>query len=59
MIVCKKCGYETLIATEVCQRCGANIELSEREISEYLEKLETAKRRKEYEASVEYSKILA
>ena len=59
MIVCKKCGYEALIATEACQRCGAVIELSEKEISEYLEKLDAAKRRKEYEASVEYSKILA
>ncbi|MBQ7332729.1 MAG: sel1 repeat family protein [Clostridia bacterium] len=59
MIICKKCGYEALIATECCQRCGANIQLSEREISEYLEKLELAKRKKEYEAYVEYSKILA
>ncbi len=59
MIVCKKCGYETLIATESCQRCGANVELSEREIAEYLEKLDSAKRRREYEASLEYSKILA
>ena len=33
--------------------------LSEREISETLEKLETAKRRKEYEAALEYSKLLA
>lgn len=59
MIVCKKCGYQALIATEACQRCGANIELNEREISEYLDKLAAAKRRKEYEASLEYSKILA
>ncbi len=59
MIVCKKCGYETLIATENCQRCGANIVLNVREISEYLEKLESAKRRREYEAALEYSKVLA
>ena len=59
MIVCKKCAHEALIATECCQRCGANIELSGREVSEYLEKLDVAKRRREYEASVEYSKILA
>ena len=59
MIVCKKCNYEALIATECCQRCGAAIQLNEREISEYLEKLSAAKRKKEYEASLEYSKILA
>ncbi len=59
MIVCKKCNHEALIATECCQKCGAKIQLSEREISEYLEKLTLAKRKKEYEAALEYSKILA
>ena len=59
MIVCKKCGNEALVATEICQKCGANTVLSAREISETLEKLETAKRRKEYEAALEYSKLLA
>ena len=59
MVVCKKCGHEALVATEACQRCGAIISLNEREISEAIEKLEVAKRRREYEAALEYSKILA
>ena len=59
MIVCKKCGNEALVATESCQSCGATISFSEREISEIKEKLDAAKRGKEYEAALEYSKMLA
>ena len=59
MIVCKKCNYEALVAGEYCQKCGAPIELNEREVTEYLERQAYAKSKKEYEAYVEYSKILA
>jgi len=59
MIVCKKCNYEALIACEYCQRCGAAFELNEREISEYVEKRDLSKQKKEYEAYVEYLKMLA
>ena len=59
MIVCKKCNYESLIASECCPKCGALVSLDEREIKEYLGKLNSAKERKEYEVYVEYSKILA
>ena len=59
MIVCKKCNYEALLASEKCPKCGAPIALNERETAEYLERLSLAKQKKEYEAYVEYTKILA
>ena len=59
MIACKKCNNEALIATECCQRCGAPIQLDARETLEYVERRNFAKEKKEYEAYVEYLKILA
>ena len=59
MIICKKCNYQSLTVSERCQRCGAPVSFDEREIKEILERQAESLKNKEYEAYVEYTKLLA
>lgn len=59
MLVCKKCNYESLGVFEYCPRCSYPISLDEREIREIRERQAETYKNKEFEAYVEYSKLLA
>ena len=44
---------------EFCPKCSSPFELNPKEIGEFVERQAASKEKKEYEAYVEYSKILA